>query len=121
LKLEKPVNIAGFYVTPKKEDLISELEKKMVENLNVDDIDRKDETVDNNTINDEANLSNNEIEESDSNELDSSTINYDEEAWITPINLEEVKKINQADSGEKSFIDKTIPVGCITSDFSMQV
>lgn len=101
--------------------MIAELETQISENLNINETNKDNaETIDEDTNKDENNLNKSEIDESDDNEADSS-INYDEEAWITPENLEKVKKINQLDSGEKSLINNSIPVGCITSDFSMQV
>ncbi len=118
MKLEKPVNIAGFFINSKKHQDLTELEVKMVQNLSLNET-VKEEIV-NQDIEPNFLEKKSEINESDNDETYLST-NYDDEAWITPINLEKVKKINQTDSGEKIFIDQTIPVGCITSDFSMQV
>jgi RNA-binding protein NOB1 len=50
--------------------------------------------------------------------------NNDEEnddGWIKPSNLEEKKKLDLINSDEKELGKQKLKVGCMTSDFSMQV
>ena len=45
----------------------------------------------------------------------------DQEGWITPGNLEEIKKLTLNEFEQQEAVELKIKVGCMTSDFSMQV
>ena len=45
----------------------------------------------------------------------------DEDGWITPYNLKEIQKESLVEADKYEINDLKIKVGCMTSDFSMQV
>ncbi len=104
IKLDKPVNVVGFYLPQRAGKKPSE-EEQLAESLDAGL--KLAEGV--------KDLNNNsgapEEQEAD-----------DGEGWITPANLEEAKKLSQLSGEEKEIQeDSQIKVGCMTSDFSMQV
>ncbi len=66
-------------------------------------------------INDENN--NYQIVEQQDNEDEDD----DGEGWITPSNLTEIQKQSIIEGDKQEIIDVKLKVGCMTSDFSMQV
>lgn len=70
------------------------------------------------------NSNNNEsIDENNNDNNDNANNDEDEDdnvGWITPGNLEEVKRLSNITGGEENIDDRQIQVGCMTSDFSMQ-
>ncbi len=138
LKLEKTVNIAGFYMPTKKEKSDSEKTTQnddsvteSVQNLSLNESQtnetneqtrsldessakKRSESADENNNNNEASV--NEGEEQSGEEEDS-----DEEGWIKPSNLEEVKKMSMVEADQRDIKDLNLKVACMTSDFAMQV
>lgn len=118
IKLDKQVNVAGFYL-PKKnlkkeenEEAKSDVQSNAVENLS-EDLGNKLGLAEQ----DENNNSLNEADLNDS-QLDGES---DDEGWITPGNLEQIKKLSQVESDQKTIEESSqVKVGCMTSDFSMQ-
>lgn len=102
IKLDKPVNVVGFYLPQRaakkpEEQLAESLEAGLTLAEGVKDL-------------------NNNSGAPEEDEAD------DGEGWITPANLEEAKKLSQLSGEEKEIQeDSQIKVGCMTSDFSMQV
>ena len=130
------MSIAGFYLPPKKSEQSNRTNQleNAVEKLNIDESKEKNEKTDEFTKED---TNNNELNESDKNEAqikeegeneeenDESTEEEDEEdddnvGWITPANLETVKKQNLNEL-EEDINNLNIKVACMTSDFAMQV
>lgn len=118
------MSIAGFYFPGKNEiEKGNEVEKgnedekgNEIENLS-SEIEAKLEVKDESEINDENN--NTEKNENCENEDDSDEEN-DEEGWITPGNLEQVKKTTLNEVEQFDINEQKFKVGCMTSDFSMQ-
>ncbi len=110
IKMDKAVNVAGFYLPPKALKKKEEDENRLIENfdnsLKLDD--KTDKDLNNNTDADVVDVVGDDEED-------------DGEGWITPGNLEEMKKLSQLSCEEKEIKDSQITVGCMTSDFSMQV
>ena len=100
------MNIAGFYLPPrhaKKDDKPSTEEtKEAVEEELADNLEKN------------LDLNNNSLNEEDAED-------NDETGWITPGNLEEVKKLSNLTGDEQEIETMQVTVGCMTSDFSMQV
>ncbi len=147
LKLNKPVAIAGFYF-PKKTsakekepsgdeaDPVSIIDKLTLNNLDTNnnaeisqeqqrenlsaehDVDQKENEHSAVNVNDENGDDQGEGEEEDAED------DEDEQdgGWITPSNFDKIRRMNQMGDDEKEEIrDTQIKVGCMTSDFSMQV
>lgn len=114
IKLDKKVNIAGFYVPAKKPNTKENEEKQEnTENALSDNLQEKLNIDCNNNTNDE-------------NKIDLSAENADcdddddQTGWITPNNLDVVKRMNNITGDEQVIDEMQIQVGCMTSDFSMQ-
>lgn len=103
LKADKVVNVAGFYM-PKKSESESE-ENKVSEQLDALQLDQEKKDENNNEENENE-------EESDQD---------DEEGWIKPSNIDEVKKKSLVDSDFQELTNLNFQVACMTSDFAMQV
>lgn len=121
LKLEKPVNVAGFYLPPKSIKPNVELkisngnDKELDEQLSANLKDKLDLSSENNHVN---NISDDGLENTEeSEELEDGDV---EEGWITPSNLNEIQKQCIAEAEKQEIADFKIKVGCMTSDFSMQ-
>jgi RNA-binding protein NOB1 len=132
LKLSKPVNVAGFYVPPKKSNnkttSESENESKQDENNKVDETETVATAVAELSVNEKAaeKKEEQEKEEQESGDEEEEEEEEDEEEddggeWITPGNIEEIKKMSQVDSDRLEVNESNrIKVGCMTSDFAMQ-
>ena len=117
--MEKPVSIAGFYFpgkNPNKEE--ENNEKSEIENLS-SEIEANLEVKEDSGKNDENN-NNSETNENCENEDNDSDEENDEEGWITPGNLDQVKKASLNDVEQFDIKEQKFQVGCMTSDFSMQ-
>lgn len=131
LKLDKPVNIAGFYV-PKKENNAEEKKlEELVEDIKLSDEsnkkddeeskEEKDEEQNEEKENENENESENENETSkDDNNNENNENGDDEEGWINPGNLEKIKKESKVDAEQEDLGSTKIKVACMTSDFAMQ-
>jgi len=122
LKLEKPVNVAGFYLPPKstkpnaEQKTSNENEKDLDEQLSANLKDKLDLSTEKNDVN---NISDDGLENTEeSEEIEDGD---EEEGWITPSNLNEIQKQCIAEAEKQEISDFKIKVGCMTSDFSMQV
>ena len=134
LKLNKPVEIAGFYL-PKKTTVSKEKEHEIesdadqlpVDKLALDEVDDNNNSDKNEAKERENNEGDNEEEDGEDDEDkddedEDEDDEEDDEGWITPGNLEQIRRKNQMGDDEKEEIrDTQIKVGCMTSDFSMQV
>jgi hypothetical protein len=60
-------------------------------------------------------------DDDDENEDEDEDEDEDDKGWITPSNLEQVKKSSIVESEQQDLNDLNIKVACMTSDFSMQV
>lgn len=113
--MDKAVNIAGFYVPPKQQTKKNETSES------------PESTAPKNNIPDLSDLSldsSDQLDKSDLNESQGEIKEEDEDdniGWITPSNLAEVKKLNGVHGDEQEVDKLQIQVGCMTSDFSMQV
>ena len=88
-------------------------------------IDIKDEDGNNNKLSEsDKNVNKDEIDEEKANEANNEEESDDEDedeiGWITPSNLEEVKKMNLNEL-EEDISHLSVKVACMTSDFAMQV
>lgn len=87
-------------------------------------IEIKEEDDNNNKSNEsDKNVKTDEVEEEKANEANNEEEESDEEdevGWITPSNLEEVKKMNLNEL-EEDISNLSVKVACMTSDFAMQV
>jgi hypothetical protein len=87
-------------------------------------IEIKEEDDNNNKSNEsDKNVNTDEVEEEKVNEANNEEGESDEEdeiGWITPSNLEEVKKMNLNEL-EEDISNLSVKVACMTSDFAMQV
>ena len=104
--------------TPTSENS-SDLVVESVEKLNLDESDRteiKSKTADENNNNGEKN----QISEGESGE-DEEGDDSDEDGWIKPSNLAEIKKKSIVEAEQRDVTDLKIKVACMTSDFAMQV
>ncbi|XP_067144807.1 RNA-binding protein NOB1 [Centruroides vittatus] len=117
---DKNASLIGFYFPPNEssESNLNEDEKSNVEtepeNRNLDNITNSEETENQEMKNEkEVDLSNSiDIEYNETNDSDDG----DDEGWITPSNIEKVKK----EMNCLSLDDSSITVACITTDFAMQ-
>ena len=117
--------MVGFYLPPRKSKTSETTE------ANEKPLNESDEQVDqNNNETEEANKSLNETSENDQveedeeenvNENEAENDEDDEEGWIKPSNLEQMKKLSIIESEQQDIENLQIKVGCMTSDFSMQV
>lgn len=129
LKLDKPVNIAGFYYpkkseTDEKEEKTNDSEEKETANEKSADNDVHEVKDNNNNQIDNPEIVNEEQTEENSNEEDQSeeeNNNEDEEGWITPGNLDKMKQLSIVESELEQIDNLKFKVACMTSDFSMQV
>ena len=124
---------------PKKKEKQEENKIETIEesverlNLNCDEAqsEAKDETkVENSQNVDSNNNENKNLSESASDSNNNSYVNdgegeeendEDDEGWITPSNLEKVKKMSQVESEQQEINNLELKVACMTSDFAMQV
>ena len=120
LKLTKPVHVAGFYL-PKK-SVGDDGKQEEDENNN------KEESSEPNKKEEEEEVEKVEVEEEEEEEEEEDDEDEDEEddeeggEWITPGNLDEIKKLSMVDSDQSQLGENNkIKVGCMTSDFAMQV
>ncbi len=116
------MNVAGFYLPPKSIKPNVELkisngnDKELDEQLSANLKDKLDLSSENNHVN---NISDDGLENTEeSEELEDGDV---EEGWITPSNLNEIQKQCIAEAEKQEIADFKIKVGCMTSDFSMQV
>ena len=82
-----------------------------------------EEDLNNNQLNESdkhVNTDENESQEKEVDNEDRSEEDDDENGWITPSNLEEVKKMNLNEL-EEDLTNLSVKVACMTSDFAMQV
>lgn len=119
LKLEKPVSVAGFYLPPKSSKVTTVIETPDESNYKQQDEELSTSMENKLDLNDENNNhnENNSVDEDDSNNNEES----DEEGWITPSNLLEIQKQSIVDADKQEITDLKLKVGCMTSDFAMQV
>lgn len=121
IKLDKSVNVAGFYIPPRKQkpqtNKDSTAESNLVENFENIKLNTEKNDVNNNDnvgIIFKSNTDNTEnLVEEDEDEDDG-------EGWITPGNFDIVKQMSSVQGDEECIDDMQITVGCMTSDFSMQ-
>jgi hypothetical protein len=138
LKLEKTVNIAGFYVPTKKEktdaeklqsgggygqDSVVESIDKITLNESQNDADHETNQSQNSNADENNNDTNTSVDEQNEEEAEQSgEENSDDEGWIKPSNLAEVKKMMSiVEADQQQIHDLNIKVACMTSDFAMQV
>jgi len=125
------VSIAGFYLPPKKTSKeTNDAENSLEESFKKIDIKEGEEEEEgekdsnNNQVSEsEKNLNTDEIDEEKANEANNEeddSEDEDEAGWITPSNLEEVKKMNLNEL-EEDISHLNVKVACMTSDFAMQV
>jgi RNA-binding protein NOB1 len=122
------VSIAGFYLPPKKTSKeMSDAETSLEESFKKIDIKEEEEgekDPNNNKVSEsEKNVNTDEIDEEKANEANNEeddSEDEDEVGWITPSNLEEVKKMNLNEL-EEDISHLNVKVACMTSDFAMQV
>jgi len=122
------IKLAGFYL-PKKE--VEENEDQQLEKPTTENEVEKEEVIENNDEEEEDD----EDEDVESfvtaleNENDHVTdsindlhLGHDDDGWITPSNVKTVKSkaLNNGASDNSEAINETLPVACITTDFSMQ-
>ena len=116
LKLGKPVNIAGFYLPPKTNKANDNEDKDKNESNDQNEQEELSVNLENNLkLNDENN--NDKIVEQNVDDDDGD----DGEGWITPSNLTEIQRQSIVEGDKQEINDLKLKVGCMTSDFSMQV
>ena len=123
------MSIAGFYLPPKKTSKeTNDAENSLEESFKKIDIKEGEEEGEkdsnNNKVSEsEKNVNTDEIDEEKVNEANNEEYDSedeDEAGWITPSNLEEVKKMNLNEL-EEDISHLNVKVACMTSDFAMQV
>ena len=144
LNLDKTINLAGFYLPPKKEkkDPQSDELNAMVNKMNLseqekDENNNKADQSQDEPVEEEKEYETTKNEANEANEnntsVDSQNLSFNKAAdeeneededdgagWINPSNIEETKKQSLIELEEEDVKNRTIPVACMTSDFSMQ-
>jgi RNA-binding protein NOB1 len=149
LKLEKTVNVAGFYMPTKKEKTGEDKEAagndsvvESIEKLDLNESeDKRDESTNEDTNNEQdtslikseheaeqENADENNNKDNETNQDEESTEEEegedgenDDEGWIKPSNLHEIQKQSMVEADQQEIHDLSIKVACMTSDFAMQV
>ena len=119
--------MVGFYLPPRKpktsettevnETTPNESDEQVDQNNNETEEGNKsleNETSENEQVEEDGDENVNENEEENDGD-------EDEEGWIKPSNLEQMKKLSIIESEQQNIENLQIKVGCMTSDFSMQV
>ena len=122
------MNIAGFYIPPKPTKNTTEPTTESPEPTGIANLSLNSST--DNQFNTSSDFNESKEGEEEKGEEDEEEIGVGENAdededdnigWITPSNLEEVKKLNGVHGDEQDIEEQLqMPVGCMTSDFSMQ-
>jgi len=98
-------------------------EEPLVNNENnASEIDGQTEIVTNDLQ--EAKITDSDLNNNEQVDLDNSGMDQNEDEdqgnWITPSNLDEIKKLHEVEAEQQRIKDMRMEVGCMTSDFAMQ-
>lgn len=106
------MTIAGFYLPNKPNNVESEKINTLVEDLKLND--------ENNNSNEAVDEAQQQQDEEHHDDDDEEEEDDNDEGWINPSNIEEIKKANPNEMDQETIGDRKIKVACMTSDFGMQ-